>query len=75
MEITIGVQNLSRELTLESDQTADEITAAVQAALAGTATTLELTDVRGRRVVVPSAVLGFVEIGAETKGRVGFGQV
>lgn len=75
MEITIGVQHLPRELTLESDQTADEIAAAVQAALDGKATTLELSDVRGRRVIVPTAVLGFVEIGAETKGRVGFGQV
>lgn len=75
VEITIGVQNLARELTLESDQTADEVAAAVRAALTGQATTLELTDVRGRRVVVPSAVLGFVEIGAETKGRVGFGSL
>ncbi|MBO0899818.1 DUF3107 domain-containing protein [Cellulomonas sp. zg-ZUI222] len=75
MEITIGVQHLSRELTLESDQTADEIATAVRAALDGTAATLELTDVRGRRVVVPTAVLGFVEIGAETKGRVGFGTI
>lgn len=75
MDITIGVQHLSRELTLESDQTAEEISAAVQAALSGTATTLELTDVRGRRVVVPSAVLGYVEIGAESKGRVGFGSI
>lgn len=75
MEITIGVQNLPRELTLESDQTADEIAAAVQAALTGTSTTLELTDSRGRRVIVPTAALGFVEIGAETKGRVGFGSI
>ena len=75
MEITIGVQNLTRELTIESDQTADEIAAVVQAALDGTAATLELTDVRGRRVIVPTAVLGFVEIGAEAKGRVGFGSI
>ena len=75
MEITIGVQNLPRELTLESDQSMDDVTAAVRSALDGTSTTLELTDTRGRRVIVPTAVLGFVEIGAETKGRVGFGQV
>ncbi|MBD7920188.1 DUF3107 domain-containing protein [Cellulomonas sp. Sa3CUA2] len=75
MEITIGVQHHSRELTLESDQSADEIVAAVQAVLDGKAATLDLTDVRGRRVIVPAAVLGFVEIGAEIKGRVGFGQV
>ncbi|MBD8060301.1 DUF3107 domain-containing protein [Cellulomonas sp. JH27-2] len=72
MEITIGVQNLPREIVLESDQSADEIAAAVAAALAGKPV-LELTDSRGRRVFVPTATLGYVEIGAETKGRVGFG--
>ncbi|QGQ18787.1 DUF3107 family protein [Cellulomonas sp. JZ18] len=73
MEITIGVQNLPREITLESDRGADEIAALVQDALTGSSTTLELTDTRGRRVIVPSAALGYVEIGVETKGRVGFG--
>ncbi|ADG75364.1 conserved hypothetical protein [Cellulomonas flavigena DSM 20109] len=75
MEITIGVQHHPRELTLESDQPADEVVAAVQAAVEGRTSTLDLTDTRGRRVVVPAAALGYVEIGAETKGRVGFGQV
>lgn len=74
MEITIGVQNLPREIVLESDQTADQVAAAVAAALSG-APALELTDTRGRRVIVPTAVLGYVEIGAETKARVGFGTI
>jgi len=72
VEITIGVQNLPREIVLESDQTADEVAAAVAAALAGRPA-LELVDSRGRHVIVPTASLGYVEIGAETKGRVGFG--
>lgn len=72
MDITIGVQNLPRELVIESDQTADEVTAAVTEALTGKAV-LELVDTRGRRVVVPSASIGYVEIGTESKGRVGFG--
>ena len=74
MEITIGVQNLPREIVLESDQSADQVAAAVAAALLGGAA-LELTDTRGRRVIVPSGVLGYVEIGAETKARVGFGSI
>ncbi|MBD3778605.1 MULTISPECIES: DUF3107 domain-containing protein [unclassified Cellulomonas] len=72
MDITIGVQNLPRELVIESDQTADEVTAAVTEALTGKPV-LELVDTRGRRVVVPSASIGYVEIGTESKGRVGFG--
>lgn len=74
MDITIGVQNLPRELVIESDQTADEVTAAVTAALNGNPV-LELTDSRGRRVIVPSASIGYVEIGTESKGRVGFGAI
>ncbi|HYQ75437.1 MULTISPECIES: DUF3107 domain-containing protein [unclassified Cellulomonas] len=74
MDITIGVQNLPRELVIESDQTADEVTAAVTEALNGKPV-LELTDNRGRRVIVPSASIGYVEIGTESKGRVGFGAI
>ncbi len=74
MEITIGVQNLSRELVVETDQTVDELAAAVAAALAG-APALELTDSRGRRVIVPTSSIGYVEIGSEIQRRVGFGTV
>jgi hypothetical protein len=74
VDITIGVQNLPRELVIESDQTADEVTAAVTEALNGKPV-LELTDNRGRRVIVPSASIGYVEIGTESKGRVGFGAI
>jgi hypothetical protein len=74
VDITIGVQNLPRELVIESDQTADEVTTAVTEALNGKPV-LELVDNRGRRVIVPSASIGYVEIGTESKGRVGFGAI
>lgn len=74
VDITIGVQHLPRELVLESDQTADEVATAVSAAIEKGAT-LELTDNKGRRVIVPTANLGYVELGTESKGRVGFGSV
>ena len=72
MEITIGVQNLPRELVIESDQTPDEVAAAVTAAFA-TNTALELLDSRGKRVIVPTGSIGYVEIGSEEQRRVGFG--
>ncbi|GAA2021077.1 DUF3107 domain-containing protein [Pseudokineococcus marinus] len=72
MEIRIGVQNVAREIVLESSQSADEVRSAVDAALSGSAV-LDLVDERGRRVVVPSGVLGYVEIAAESPRRVGFG--
>jgi len=74
VEITIGVQNLAREIVLETEQTGDEVAAAVAAALDGQAV-LELQDVRGRRIIVPTASIGYVEIGSEAKARVGFGTI
>ncbi|CAM3489581.1 DUF3107 domain-containing protein [Isoptericola cucumis] len=74
MEITIGVQNLARELVVETEQPADDVAKAVQDALADSGT-LELTDTRGRRIIVPTATIGYVEIGAEEQRPVGFGSL
>lgn len=71
MEITIGIRQVGRELNLETTLTSDEVTAAVEKALGGSI--LDITDARGRRVIVPSEAIGYVEIGAEESRRVGFG--
>ena len=73
MDVKIGVQHAARELVLDSTQTADEITEAVSAALTGESRILALTDQGGRRVVVPSDKLAYVEIGEPEARRVGFG--
>jgi hypothetical protein len=36
---------------------------------------LRLTDNKGRTVLVPSSVLGYVEVGAEEPRKIGFGAV
>ena len=75
MEVRIGVKGAPRELVLDSNQTADEIEKAVDAALKDGATTITLTDEKGRRVVVAADKLAYVEI-AESEGRrVGFGAI
>lgn len=71
MEIRIGVQNVSREIAIDTDMTADAVAAAVAKAVDGGV--LDLTDAKGRRIVVPAAALGYVDIGEESKRRVGFG--
>ncbi len=73
MEVRIGVKHVSREIVLESSQKAEEIHELVSAALSDEAL-LELTDDKGRRVVVPAQAVGYVEIGAEEIGKVGFGR-
>ena len=73
MEIKIGVQHASRELTVESLLTAEQVAEAVSAALTGDSKVLVLEDEKGRRVIVPSDRLAYVEIGEQTQRRVGFG--
>ena len=75
VEIKIGVQHAPRELTLETDQTADELEKAISAALAGKSGLLTLTDEKGRKVIVPAEKLAYVEIGEPTARRVGFGSL
>ncbi|PRY15136.1 DUF3107 domain-containing protein [Kineococcus rhizosphaerae] len=72
MEVRIGVQNVARELVFESAQTSEEITAAVAEALTA-GTVLKLSDEKGRQVVVPAASIGYLDIGVQEKGKVGFG--
>ncbi|MDO8144214.1 MULTISPECIES: DUF3107 domain-containing protein [unclassified Isoptericola] len=74
MEITIGVQNLNRELVVETDQKPEEIAEAVRAALEG-GKPFEVKDTKGRQILVPAAVLGYVEIGTGEQRPVGFGSL
>jgi hypothetical protein len=71
MEVKIGIQHTSREITLESAQSPEDVAAAVQAALASGGL-LTLDDDKGRRVLVPGDRIAYVEIGNVTSRRVGF---
>lgn len=72
MEIKIGIQNVAREIVLESEQSADEVAAAVSEALAK-GSELRLKDEKGRIIIVPGGALGYVELGGEKARSVGFG--
>ena len=72
MEIKIGIQNVGREIVVESDESADEVAEMVSRAMNGGAE-LRLRDSKGNLVIVPTNVLGYVEIGAEEPRKVGFG--
>lgn len=72
MEITIGVRDIPREITIESPLSAEELRETVKAALDG-GTTLELTDENGAEVLVPGGALAYVRLGTESPRRVGFG--
>jgi hypothetical protein len=73
VEIKIGVVDSPRELTLVSRQSPDEVESLVADAMNNTETVLALTDEKGRRLLVPSQRLAYVEIGPSEMPRVGFG--
>ena len=73
MEVKIGVQVATRELVLESAQSADEVAAAVAESLRADLGVLTLVDEHGKRVLVPADKLAYVEIGESEQRRVGFG--
>ncbi|KGM09098.1 DUF3107 domain-containing protein [Cellulomonas bogoriensis] len=70
MEITIGVQNVARELVVETDRPAEQVAAEVLKTLESGGP-LDLTDSKGRRVIVPAATLGYVELGGDEARKVG----
>lgn len=72
MEIKIGVLNVPTQVVIDSDETASTIRAKVSEALTKGGI-LELTDSKGATTLVPAAQIGFVELGAESKRRIGFG--
>jgi Protein of unknown function (DUF3107) len=72
MEVKIGVQHASRELVIDTSLSGDDIEAEVSKALTGESGVLTLADTKGRRIIVPSQKLAYVELGTPTPGQVGF---
>lgn len=72
MEIKIGINNIPREVSLESDETAEAVEQKVRQALSSN-DVLSLTDTRGRTVLVPSAQIGYIDLGKQNARPVGFG--
>ncbi|MET8772886.1 MULTISPECIES: DUF3107 domain-containing protein [Streptomyces] len=73
MEVKIGVQHAPREIVLESGQSAEELERVVAEALTGKTGLLSLQDEKGRKVLVPTDRLAYVDIGEPTVRKVGFG--
>lgn len=71
MDVRIGIQNVAREVVIESAETAEQVSKTVREAISSS-TDLVLTDAKGRQVIVPAGVIGYVEVGAEEQRRVGF---
>jgi Protein of unknown function (DUF3107) len=73
VEVKIGIQDVARELVLDSTLSPDEVTQALSEAIKSDLGLLTLVDEKGRRVVVPVGKLAYLEIAESEARRVGFG--
>lgn len=72
MEIKIGIQNIGRELSIDTEASADDVEKRLTEALA-TNGVVTLTDEKGRKLIVPAAAIGYVDLGQDHPRPVGFG--
>jgi hypothetical protein len=73
LEITIGVTDNPKEITLQVDEGAQALADRVDEALKGGGATLWFTDQKGKMVGIPTARLAFIEMDPTTHTRsVGF---
>ncbi|HUB40799.1 MAG TPA: DUF3107 domain-containing protein [Streptosporangiaceae bacterium] len=71
MEVKIGIQSAPRELIVETDSEADDVEAAVKAAIADSGV-LVVATAKGGRVLVPADKIAYLEFGDTAARRVGF---
>ncbi len=72
MEIRIGIANTGRELSFETDQSADVVKKAVADALSDGSPFITFSDVKGSSYIVPTTGLAYLELGTDQTRRVGF---
>jgi hypothetical protein len=72
VDIRIGIANSPRELNFETSLPAAEVEKTVSAALESDAKYIKLSDDKGKLYIVPTASFSYLEVGTETRSRVGF---
>ena len=72
MQVTIGIRETNRELSLDVDANSEEIYTLVNQANENNQP-LKITDKDGKMAIVPLASLAYLEVAATENRRVGFG--
>ena len=72
MEVRIGIQNVQRELMIETSMSQEDIEAALTAALAAEGGVFTLPDEKGGKVLVPAGKIAYIEVGGSDSRRIGF---
>ncbi|MGO2113283.1 MAG: DUF3107 domain-containing protein [Pseudoclavibacter sp.] len=72
MELRIGIQHAARELTIDTEQSADEIEKAVQQAFEQDSPLIRFVDDKQHVYLVQTSSVLYVEVTGEQTRRVGF---
>ena len=72
MQVTIGIRETNRELSLDVDANSEEIYTLVNQANENNQP-LKITDKDGKMAIIPLASLAYLEVAATENRRVGFG--
>lgn len=72
MEVRIGISDVTREVTLRTKTSADDIVENLHTAVTENSL-FEVVDEQGRRVVVPAAKVAYLDLGSSDVRAVGFG--
>jgi hypothetical protein len=76
VEIKVGIQHVTREIVVETTESAADVQKAFEEAMNGNGSgVFTLTDEHGRKVLIPAERIAYVDIGEENARRVGFGAV
>ena len=74
MEVKVGIQHIARELTVDTEQSAEEVEKAFLEALDGN-DTFVLADAKGGRTLLRASQVAYLDLGQEQARKVGFGAV
>jgi hypothetical protein len=72
VEVRIGIQNVQRELMIETSMSQQDIEAALTAALAAEGGVFTLPDEKGGKALVPAGKIAYIEVGGSDSRRIGF---
>jgi polysaccharide deacetylase 2 family uncharacterized protein YibQ len=72
VDIKVGIQHVTREVVVDSAETADDVEKAFSEALSDDGF-LRLADTHGRKVLIPVSKIAYIDLGEENARRVGFG--
>lgn len=72
MEVRIGVRENGAALSFESAMSPKELSALIANAIKSNEPLVELTDEKGKTILVPTTSIAYVEISADQGRRVGF---